>query len=160
MPRSKPGWPKPMADVVYKKIRTWFHGYELNGVPNRPRGVVPIGGTADDMVRTQDGYTHKILFRLNEIRWLEEVLDYATQHLPDNEPKRVVYSVVKKAREQHEKLQDIKRIAIGVEYAQPYLFDKSHVYWMFTTLGLHSMGRLISEVDTKKEAEDIKEGNW
>jgi hypothetical protein len=148
-----------MANRVYSKVRTWFHGYE-HGTPHKRRGVVPIGGTIEDMVTTQEGYTHKILFKLNELRFLEEVLDYVTQSLPDNDPKRVVYIVIKKAREQHEKLQDIKRIAISVEYAQPYLFDKSHVYWMFTILGLHSMGRLNSDVDLKKAAEEIKKADW
>ena len=159
MSRSKPGWPKPMADQVYRKIRNWFHGY-ANGIPNKPRAVVPVGGTVDDMVRDQNGYTHKIPFKLNELRFLEEVLDYVTQSLPDNDPKRVVYSVVVKAREQHEKLQDIKRIAIGVEYAQPYLFDRSHIHWMFKILGLHSMGRLESDIDIKKGVDDITKADW
>lgn len=160
MPRSRPGWPNPMADSVYRKIRSWFHGYEMNGTPNKPRGVVPVGGTVEDMVRTQEGFTHKILFRLNELRFLEEVLDYVTQTLPDNDPKRVVYSVVKKAREQHEKLQDAKRIAISSEYAQPYLFDKTHVHWIFNILGLHSMGRLTSDIDNQKATEEIKKADW
>jgi len=149
-----------MADSVYIKMKRWYLGYETNGEPHKPRAVPHPQYGADQPILIVPAYTHKVPLRLNELSWLEQVLDYATQHLADDDPKRVVYGVIKLAREQHEKLQDNKRIAIGTEYSQPYLFDKTHVQWIFNTLGQHSMGRLISEADNKKVSEDIAKADW
>ena len=126
------------------------------GIPHKPRGVAHPDRGPDDMILVVHSYKHNIAFRLNELTWLEQVLGYATEGLLDTDPKRVVYGVIIKAREQHERLIDQGRISSGNEYAQLYLFDKTHVQWMFNILGLLENGRLKSEADVKKETEEKK----
>lgn len=154
MNRSKPGWPVGSADVVYSHIRGWLRNYE-KGTPHNPRGV-PHPDRPDEIIRVIGSYKHNIPLRLNELTWLEHVLDYATEGLLDANPKRIVYGVIKKAREQHEKLLNQGRISAGNVYAQPYLFDKTHVQWIFNILGDLHFGRLKSEADIKKETEEKK----
>jgi hypothetical protein len=149
-----PGWPLGKADRVYSKVKSWVRGYEF-GIPHKPKGV-PHPDRPDDMILVVNSYKHNIAFRLNELQWLEDVLGYATEGILDSDPKRVVYGVIKKAREQHEKCISLGRVTSGNEYAQPYLFDKSHVVWIYNTLGLLENGRLKSIADIKKETEEKK----
>ena len=155
MSLSNPGWPAGKAERVYSKLKAWVRGYE-QGIPHKPRGVAHPDRGPDDMILVVHSYKHNVPFSLNELTWLEQVLAYATEGLLDTDPKRVVYGVIRKAREQHEKLTDQGRISSGNEYAQPYLFDKTHVQWMFNILGLLENGRLKSEADLKKETEEKK----
>jgi hypothetical protein len=159
MPRSKPGFPDGLGDAVFLKLRGWVVGYE-SGSPVNPRGVAIPDRGPDELVRVCDAYKHNISFRLNQLTYLEQMLDYITQDLPEMDPKRVVYNSIKKAREQHEKLQDSKRIAVGVEYAQSYALQKSHVQWIYSMVQQHKLRQITIAVDPKKAVEDIKEGNW
>lgn len=154
MPRANPGWSLGLSRAVYSKIRSWYIAYE-QGIPHKPKGV-PHPDRPDEIILVINSYKHNISMRLNELTWLEQVLDYATESLPETSPKRIVYVVIKKAREQHEKLLDQGRIASGVEYSQPYLFDKTHVKWIYDILGLLQTGQLKSETDIKKETEEKK----
>lgn len=156
--RSKPGWPKPMADAVYMKMRNWLKTYE-QGAPSRPRAITNPT-RPDEQIRIVDGYKHRIPFRLNELNWFVQVLDYATKGLASDDPKRIVYGVIAEAKKRHEELQDKGRIASGVEFSQEYLFDKSHILWLYNILGSHSQGRLEAEMDPKVKAAEIEKADW
>lgn len=159
MSLPRPNWPMPMADHVRYKIRHWHNAYE-QGVPYKPRKLPHPQYGDDQPIVVVPAYKHIIEFRLNEIQWLEDVLAYATQELDANDPKSVVYQTIKKARIKHETAQDNKQAPVASPFAQEYLFDKTHVFWMLTILGQHKIGRLQIETNKKKAAEEIVRGDW
>jgi len=160
MSLPKPHFPAGLGDAVLQKLRMWAMNYD-KGSPINPRAV-PIEGDPDFEARKRqvDGYKHKIMFRLNQLNYLEQVLEYITQELPDSEPRRVVFSKIKQAREQHEKLQDAKRIGVGVEHDQSYSFQKSHVEWMYMMIFQHKTRGINIAIDPKQATADIKKADW
>ena len=160
MSLPKPSFPDGLGDAVLNKLRLWGTGYE-KGSPINPRAVpIPDHPDFEARQRVVDGYKHKIPFRLNQLNYLESVLDYITQDLPATDPRRVVFTVIQKARVQHEQLQDSKRIGVNVEHDQSYSFQKSHVEWMYMMVFRHKTRMIEIAVDPKQATADIKKADW
>lgn len=157
-----------MSDRVLSKIQRWYLGYE-NGEPSGPRGRRPVKALTnphdheDKVLPPPAAYKHRIGFNINELRWLNEVLQEeagTSEELVTNNSAELhrVAEAILKAYNDH--VAYVKRNPeFTGERPQDYVLKQDEVKAIFLTLQAVKYGRRTNGQVVEAKA-DIADGSW
>lgn len=147
-------WPAGLGDRVMHRVKAWMTLYdkkEAGAIPVNPRKVVPPGFDEDQAFAFTNRFKHEIGFRLNEIRWLKDMLN------EEDETTSVAQAIMKAYNNHVAYVQ--KHPEYTDEYKQWYDFTYPEVRYLFQLLNRIKMG-MPTFAQEKKTKEDLAKGEW